>query len=98
YSSSLHDALPLTTFKLKRKRGPSQNHKLGKIDKIGANKNQIKIMRWIIMGWIGVSVFASDLLFAQGSSLERRQQYLKEVLEINIDQLFRANTRRISVQ
>lgn len=55
-------------------------------------------MRWIIMGWIGVSVFASDLLFAQGSSLERRQQYLKEVLEINIDQLFRANTRRISVQ
>lgn len=55
-------------------------------------------MRWIIIGWIGVSVFASDLLFAQESDLERRQQYLEEVLQINIDQLFRENTRRVSVQ
>ena len=55
-------------------------------------------MRWIIIGWVTISVFASDLLFAQGSDLERRQQYLEEVLQINIDQLFRANTRRVSVQ
>ncbi|NGF56362.1 alpha/beta fold hydrolase [Parapedobacter sp. SGR-10] len=55
-------------------------------------------MRWIIIGWIGVSIFASDFLFAQGPDMERRQQYLKEVLQINIDQLFRENTRRVSVQ
>src|SRR5690606_39776313 len=55
-------------------------------------------MRWIIIGWIVVSVFASDLLLAQGSDMERRQQYLEEVLHINIDQLFRKNTRRVSVQ
>src|SRR5690606_7187503 len=54
-------------------------------------------MRWtIIIGIIG-SLFMGDSLWAQ-EDLERRKQYLDEVLQINIDQLFRENTRRVSVQ
>ncbi len=53
-------------------------------------------MRWtVIIGVIGF-FFISEALFAQ-EDIKRRQQYLEEVLDINIDQLFRENTRRVSI-
>ncbi len=44
-----------------------------------------------------ICVVSSQNLFSQ-SKLARQQEYLKEILQINIKQRFRANTRRISVQ
>lgn len=54
-------------------------------------------MRWIIIGWFGISFLISDTLLAQ-EDLDRRRKYLEEILHINIDQLFRENTRRVSIQ
>ncbi len=54
-------------------------------------------MHYRIICCIGFIFFTYNVLFAQ-ESLERRQRYLEDVLHINIDQLFRANTRRVSIK
>ncbi|HMR19581.1 MAG TPA: alpha/beta hydrolase, partial [Sphingobacterium sp.] len=55
------------------------------------------MMRWIIIGWIGLNCLVSDVLFAQ-EDLDRRRSYLEDALKFNIEQRFQKNTRRISVR
>lgn len=52
-----------------------------------------KILAWCFFLYL----FVSDEAFPQ-SPLDRRNQYLNEILKINIEQRFRANTRRVSIQ
>ena len=53
------------------------------------------MIRWISVFLIWNCLVADCL--AQ-DSLKRKQEYLRQILEINIDQRFRANTRRVSVE
>lgn len=48
---------------------------------------------WLVLGCLGF-----QQAFSQPSQTERQQQYLEEVLKINIKQRFQENSRRISVQ
>ncbi|PRD48109.1 alpha/beta fold hydrolase [Sphingobacterium haloxyli] len=57
--------------------------------------SQKKIFTWCL--FLFLFLFVPDSAFAQ-NTLDRQNQYLNEILKINIEQRFRANTRRVSVQ
>src|SRR5690606_40546282 len=54
-------------------------------------------MKEMIMVCVSFLVFLSNDGWSQ-NSVDRQNQYLKETLKINIEQRFRKNTRRVSVQ
>lgn len=54
-------------------------------------------MKKMIMVCVSFLVFLSNDGWSQ-NSVDRQNQYLKETLKINIEQRFRKNTRRVSVQ
>lgn len=54
-------------------------------------------MKKIWLSFVFIFFGATFTAFSQ-DSVQRKKEYLKEILDINIDQRFRANTRRVSVE